>query len=65
MAVTDEQLRCFQCAAQTLNFTKAAELCFVTQPAFSRIIAALEAEWGVTLFERSTRKMHFYFYRRS
>lgn len=57
MAVTDEQLRCFQCAAQTLNFTKAAELCFVTQPAFSRIIAALEAEWGVALFERSTRKI--------
>ena len=57
MPVTEEQLRCFQAAAKTLNFTKAAKLCFVTQPAFSRTIAALEAEWGIPLFERSTRKI--------
>lgn len=57
MSVTDEQLRCFQAAAKTLNFTRAAKLCFVTQPAFSRTIAALEAEWGIPLFERSTRQV--------
>jgi len=37
----------------TLNFTTAAQNIHITQPAFSRNIAALEKKLGVTLFVRS------------
>jgi DNA-binding transcriptional LysR family regulator len=47
------QLSYFLAAAQTQSFRKAAELCLVAQPALSRQIAALEAELGNPLFERS------------
>jgi LysR family transcriptional regulator, hypochlorite-specific transcription factor HypT len=40
--------------AETLNFSRAAELRHVTQPAFSRRIRALEAWVGADLFVRST-----------
>ena len=35
------------------SFTKAAEILNYTQSGISRMIADLEKEWGVTLFERS------------
>ncbi len=57
MTVTMEHLRCFQAAAEALNFSKAAEACYITQPALSRTISALEKELGVRLFERSTRRV--------
>ena len=38
------QLTYFLTAVQTRSFRKAAELCFVAQPALSRQIAALEEE---------------------
>ena len=57
MSVSEDQLRCFCTAAKLLNFTKAAEQCYVTQPAFTRLIAGLEAEWGITLFTRTTRRI--------
>jgi len=38
--------------ARTLNFTRAAEDCHVTQPAFSRAIARLEEEMGGALLYR-------------
>ena len=47
-----QQLRCFVALAETLNFKKAAERTFVSQPSLSRYIAQLEAEYNVTLFER-------------
>ena len=44
---------CFIAAMDTLNFTTAAQKVHITQPAFSRNIAALEKELGFTLFWRS------------
>lgn len=41
--------------ADTLNFSRAAELAYVTQPGLSRHIAEIEEEMGAKLFERSTR----------
>lgn len=41
--------------AETLNFSRAATLRYVTQPAFSRRIQSLEAWVGTALFERSRR----------
>ncbi len=46
------QLDCFLLLAETRNFTKAAKAMFITQPAFSRRIAALEQAVGAKLFER-------------
>ena len=40
--------------AETLNFSRAAELRHVTQPAFSRRIRALEGWIGAALFTRTT-----------
>lgn len=45
----------FMKVAQCLNFTMAAQLLFITQPALSRQIALFEKEIGVELFDR-TRK---------
>lgn len=41
--------------AETLNFSKTAELTHITQPALSRHIAVIEAEIGTKLFQRNTR----------
>lgn len=51
--MTNHQMQYFIVAAQTLNFTTAAERLYMTQPALSRQIAALENELGVELFRRS------------
>ncbi|MFJ3486112.1 LysR family transcriptional regulator [Pseudomonas sp. NPDC090202] len=45
----------FNVLAQCGNFSRAAELRHVTQPAFSRRIRALETWIGVDLFERTTQ----------
>lgn len=52
---TLRQLEYFVALAERLNFRKAAESCFVSQPALSAQIAQLEATLGVTLFERDRR----------
>jgi DNA-binding transcriptional LysR family regulator len=46
------QVRYFITLCKTLNFTRAAELCNVTQPAFTRAIQKLEAEFGGPLLFR-------------
>jgi LysR family transcriptional regulator, hydrogen peroxide-inducible genes activator len=46
------QIRYFLAVADTLNFTRAAERCHVTQPALSRAIQLLEEEIGGLLFRR-------------
>ncbi len=51
------QLTYFLAAAQTQNFRKAAELCFVAQSALSRQIAALEDELEITLFTRNKKRV--------
>lgn len=43
--------------AETGNFTRAAEQCFVVQSALSHQIKALERELGVELFARTSRKV--------
>lgn len=50
--MTDYQLKIFITAAETLNFTTASEILYLTQPSLSRQIAALENELGVKLFHR-------------
>jgi DNA-binding transcriptional LysR family regulator len=45
----------FTALAESGNFSRAAELRHVTQPAFSRRIRALETWVGVDLFERTTQ----------
>ena len=43
--------------AETLNFSRAANICYITQPALSRHIAAIEEEMGGKLLERTTRSV--------
>lgn len=43
--------------AEELNFSRAAERAFLSQTAFSRSIQALEAEFGMRLFDRGTRSV--------
>ncbi len=49
------QLRTFRVIAETLNFTKAAEILNLTQSAVSHQIKALETELGAPLFIRAKR----------
>lgn len=48
----DFRLRVFIAAARTLSFTKTAEELFISQPAVSKHVCALESAYGVTLFNR-------------
>ncbi len=50
--LNDSQIKCVLMAAQYLNFTRAAEVIFMTQPVLSRQIAAFEKEVGITIFRR-------------
>lgn len=52
--MNDRQLHCFLTVCQTMNFSRAAQRLFITQPALSYQIQSLEKELGVTLFRRST-----------
>jgi LysR family transcriptional regulator, transcriptional activator of the cysJI operon len=47
------RLRVFRTVAHHLNFSRAAEELFLTQPAVTQQVKALEEELGVPLFERS------------
>lgn len=51
------QVKLFLVLAETLSFTRAAELCGVTQSAMSRNIKSLEDALGIQLFIRSTNKV--------
>ena len=57
MNVSPRQLRIFLALAQSLNFSRTAELFFVTQPSLSKLVKDLEAALGVVLFKRSTRSV--------
>ena len=48
----------FLTVAETLNFTRAAERCSVSQPVLRRPIQKLEAEFGGALFRRERGHTH-------
>ena len=50
-----DNLKCFILVAENLSFARAAEALYISQPAVTKQINALENELGVTLFIRSTR----------
>lgn len=50
-----DNLKCFIQVAENLSFARAAEILYISQPAVTKQISALEQELGVTLFVRTTR----------
>ena len=60
MAMADlstRQLRAFVALADQRNFTRAAQRCHLSQPAFSTLIRTLEEAVGARLFDRDTRSV--------
>ena len=55
--MTLNQLKYFLAAARCLSFTEAARSLFITQPALSRQIQAMEAELGTQLFVRDKKTL--------
>jgi len=55
MNLSSRQLRAFVALADEKHFTRAAQRCHLTQPAFSALIRTLEEAAGVRLFDRNTR----------
>lgn len=51
--MTERQLECFLALAETRHFGRAAQALYLTQPAVSQQIRALETDLGVQLVERS------------
>jgi LysR family carnitine catabolism transcriptional activator len=51
------QLRAFAALAEQRNFTRAAQRCHLSQPAFSALIRTLEETLGTRLFDRDTRSV--------
>lgn len=52
------QVRYFLAVCETLNFTRAAERCNVSQPSLTRAIQGLEEELGGALFRRERGRTH-------
>lgn len=53
-----QQIRYFLAASETLNFSRAAELCAVSVPSLTRAIHKLEEELGGHLFRRERHLTH-------
>ena len=52
------EIRYFLTLSKTLNFTKAAEICGIGQPALTRAIRKMEEELGGLLFSRERNNTH-------
>src|SRR6516165_10174173 len=57
-AMEMHQIRYFLAVCETLNFTRAAEACNVSQPSLTRAIKGLEDELGGPLFRRERNNTH-------
>ncbi|WP_291145797.1 LysR family transcriptional regulator [Hydrogenophaga sp.] len=55
--MSTRELRAFVALAELRNFTRAAERCHLSQPAFSALIRSLEEHIGGRLFDRTTRQV--------
>ena len=54
---TLQQLRILKAVATEKNFTKAAELLYLSQPSLSKQIKALEQNLGITILNRENNKI--------
>jgi DNA-binding transcriptional LysR family regulator len=57
MDVTFKQIQAFVAVAETSSFSRAADLLGVAQSRISVLIRDLEREFGIRLFDRTTRRM--------
>jgi LysR family carnitine catabolism transcriptional activator len=57
LPLTIAELKAFVMVARSLSFTHAASNLGITQPALSMTIRQVEAKFGATLFDRSTRSV--------
>ena len=55
--LSSRQLRAFLALVELRNFTRAAQACHLSQPAFSALIRTLEEALAVRLFDRNTRSV--------
>lgn len=55
--LTLKQLRLMSVLGRQLNLSRCAEILHSTQPAASRLLAQLEGQLGVSLFQRTTKRM--------
>ena len=53
-----KSMRCFLAVAETLNFSRAAESIYLSQPALSLRINAMEDELGAKLFLRTRQQVY-------
>ena len=54
----ERKLETFLTLCETLNYRRAAERLHLTQPAVTKQIQALEAEYGAVLFRYDGRRLH-------
>lgn len=52
-----KQIRCFLEVCELLSFSRASDNLYISQPALSKIIQAMEDKLGYKLFDRSTRQL--------
>ena len=58
MHLTLRQLKVFESVARHLNYTRASEELFLTQPAVSMQVKLLEKQLGLALFEQLGKRIH-------